>query len=76
MPETTKLLRITKSKINKDENCENMPHLKTTEVVLVLCNVINNNYQRGSRVLYTFVINKSFARLLEITPKFYIFKNT
>ena len=52
-----------------------MPHLETTEVVLVLFNVINNNYQRGSRVLYTFVINKSFARLLEITQKFYIFKN-
>ena len=40
-----KLLRSTKFKINKDKNGENMPHLEITEVVLIYCNVINNDYQ-------------------------------
>ena len=51
-----KLLGSTKSKINKDENGENLPHLGITEIVLVHCN-INSDYQHGSRVLYTFVPN-------------------
>ena len=59
-PETMKLLRITKSKI-KDENGENVPSLEITEVVLIHCNVVNNSYQQNSRVLYTFVPNKSFG---------------
>ena len=52
-----KLLRSTKSKIAKDENGENVPCLESTEVVLILYNVINNSYQQNSRVLYTFVRN-------------------
>ena len=54
-----KLPRSTKSKINKDKNDENMAHLKITEVELVHCNILNNDYQQDSRVLYTFVPNKS-----------------
>ena len=54
-PETMKLLGSTKSKITKDENGENVPHLEITEVVLVHCNIVNNDYQQDSRVLYTFV---------------------
>ena len=61
MPETMKLLEIYKSKITKDENGENMPHLKITEVLLVHCNTINNDYQQDSRVLYPFVLNKLFG---------------
>ena len=45
-----------------------MPHLEITEVVLVHCNIINNYYQQDSRVLYTFVPNKTFGGLLEISP--------
>ena len=56
-----KLLRSTKSKITKNENGENMPHLKIAEVVLVHCNIVDNFYQQNSRVLYTFVPNKSFC---------------
>ena len=44
-PETMKLLGSTKSKITKDENGEKMPHLKTTEIILVHCNIVHNNYQ-------------------------------
>ena len=74
-PETMKLLRITKSKI-KDENGENVPYLEITEVVLIHCNVVNNSYQQNSRVLYTFVPNKSFGQLLDTSPENFIFLKT
>ena len=64
-PETMKLLGSTKSNITKDKNNENVPHLEITEVVLVHCNIVNNNCQYDLRVLYTFVPNKSFNQLLE-----------
>ena len=51
-PETIKLLRSNKSKIIKGENGENVPYLEITEVVLVHCNIVNNNYQQNSRVCY------------------------
>ena len=44
-PETIKLLRSTEDKIIKDKNGENVPHFEITEVVLVHCNIVNNNYQ-------------------------------
>ena len=72
-PETKKLLGSTKSKITKDENGENAPHLEITEVVLIHCNIVNNNYQQDSRVLCTFVSNKTFGQLLDISPKNFIF---
>ena len=50
-PETMKLLGSTKNKITKDKNGENVPHLEITEVVLVHCNIVNNDYQQDSRVL-------------------------
>ena len=69
-PETMKLLGSTKNKITEDKNGENVPHLEITEVVLVHCNIVNNDYQQDSRVLYTFVLNKPFGSLLEISPAF------
>ena len=71
-----KLLGSTENKIVKDKNSENVQHLETTEVVLVHCNIVNYDYQQGSRVLYTFVPNKPFGSLLEISPKSHIFFNT
>ena len=53
-----------------------MPYLKITEVVLVHCNIVNNNYQQNSRVLYTSVPNKSFDQLFDISPKSFIFLKT
>ena len=74
-PETMKLLESTKSKITKDKNGENVPYSEITEVVLIQSNVVNNSYQQNSRVLYTFVPNKSFGQLLDASPEnFYIFK--
>ena len=72
-PETMKLLGSTKSKITKDENGENVPHLEITEVILVHCNIVNNDYQQNSRVLCTFVPNISYGKLLDISPKNFIF---
>ena len=74
--ETMKLLGNTKNKRTKDKNGENVPHLEITELVLVHCNIVNNNYQQDSRVLYTFVPNKPFGSLLEISPTNYIFLKT
>ena len=72
-PETMKLLRSTKSKITKDENGENVPHLEITEVVSIHWNIVSNDYQQHSRILYTFVPNKSFDQLLDNSPKKFIF---
>ena len=67
------LLGITENKITTDKNGENVPHLEITEVVLVHCNIVNNDYQQDSRVLYTFVPNKPFGSLLEISQANHIF---
>ena len=71
--ETMKLLGSTESKITKDKNGEDVPHLEVVELVLVHCNLLNNDYQQDSRILYTFVPNKSFGSLLEISPKNHMF---
>ena len=55
-----KLLGRIKSKIIKYENGVNVLPLEITEVVVVHCDIVNNDYQENTRVLYTFVPNKSF----------------
>ena len=72
-PETTKLLGSTKSKITNDENGKNVPYLEITEVTLIHCNIFNNTYEKDSKVLYTLVPNKSFGKLLDISPNNLIF---
>ena len=67
------ILRNTKSKIIKNENGENVSHLEVTEVVLINCNIVNNDCQQDSIVLYTFVLNKLFGQLFNISPKNFIF---
>ena len=62
-----RILGSTENKITKDKNVENLPHLEIAEVVLVHCNIVNNDYQQDSRVLYMFVPNKPFGSLLEIS---------
>ena len=75
-PETMKLLESTENKITTDKNGENVLYIEITEVVLVHCNIVNNNYQQDSRVLHTFVPNKTFGSLLEISPVNHIFLKT
>ena len=74
--ETMKLLGSPENKITKDKIGENVPHLEITEVVLVHCNMVNNDHQQDSRVLCTFVPNKSFGSLLNISPSNHIFLKT
>ena len=68
-PETMKLLESAKSMVTKDENVENVSQLENTEVVLVHCNIVNNDYQEDPRGLYTFAPNKSFGQFLYISAK-------
>ena len=56
-PETMKVLGSTESKITKDKNGENVPHLEIVELVLVHSSLVNNEYQQDSRILYSFVPN-------------------
>ena len=73
-PETINLLQSTRNKIANNENGEYVPHLETTEVVLIHCIIVNNDYhQQDSRVMYTFVPNKSFSQLLDISHENFIF---
>ena len=71
-----KLLGSAKSKITKDENGENVPQLEINEVVLVHCNKVKNDYQLDSGVLYTFISNKLFGQLQDISPNKVVFKKT
>ena len=75
-PETMKLLGSAESKVTKDKNGENVPRLVVVELVLVHCNLVNNDYQQDSRILYAFVPNKTFGSLLEISPTNHIFLKT
>ena len=75
-PEIMKLPGSIKNKLTKEENGKSVPHLEITNVVLVHCNIVNNDYEEDSRVLYTFVPNKSFAQLLDISPKHFILLKT
>ena len=48
-----KLLGSTESKITKDKNGDNVPHLEIAELIFVHCNLVNNGYQQDSRIIYT-----------------------
>ena len=71
-----KLLGSTENKMTKNKHGENVPHLEVVELVLVHCNLVNNDYQQDSRILYTFVPNKAFGSLLEISPTNHVFLKT
>ena len=71
-----KLLGKTKSKLIEIKNGKDMLPLETTEVVLVHFNIINDDYQNDSGVLYRFISNESLVKLLEISPKKIIFLET
>ena len=70
------LLERTNSKITKNRNDVNLPHLEIIEVILVYCNIANNNYQHNSKVWYRFIPNKLFGQLLDLLFKNIIFLKT
>ena len=71
-----KLLGSIESKTTEDKNGKNMPLFEATEIVLVHCNIVSNDHQKDSRVLYTFAPNKSLGQLLDISTKSFIFSKT
>ena len=71
-----KLLGTTENNIAKNKNGENLPHLEIIGLVLVHCNIVNNDYQKDSRVLYTLVPNKPSDKFLEVSPTNFIFLKT
>ena len=60
----------------KGKESENVPKLESVKVVLVHCNLVKNNYQHTSKVLLTFVPNKQFGQLSNISPHSLMIMNT
>ena len=71
-----KLLGSTKKEIDKDKNGENVPKLEFVDVVLVHCNLVKNDYQHISKVLFTFVPDKKFGQLINISLHAFTMINT
>ena len=69
-----KLLGSTKKEIDKDKNEENVPKLESVEVVLIHCNLVKNDYQHTSKVLFTFVPDKKFGQLINTSPHAFTMK--
>ena len=63
-----KLIGSTKKDVDSDKNNENVPKLEYAEVVLVHCNLVKNDYQHTSNVLFNFAPNKQFGQLINISP--------
>ena len=74
--EAMKLLGSTKKVVNKDKKGENVPKRESVEVVLVHCNLVKNDYQHSSKVLFSFVPNKRFGQLINISPNTLTMMNT
>ena len=75
-PETMRLLGSTKKDVDSDKNNENVPKLESVEVALVHCNLVKNDYQHTSKVLFGFVTNKEFGQLINISPHTLTMTNT
>ena len=74
--ETMRLLGRFKKDIDQDKDGEIVPKLEAVEVVLVHCNLVNNNYQQASKVLFTFLPNKQFGQSIDISPNSLAMLNT
>ena len=75
-PETMKLLGSGKRDVDKDKDGENVPKLESVEVLLVHCNLVKNDYQYASKVLFTSAPNKQFGELINISPHSLTMMNT
>ena len=71
-----RLLGNTKKDVDADKDSENVPKLESVEVVLVHFNLVKNDYQHTSKVLFSFVPNKQFGQLINISPHFLTMMNT
>ena len=71
-----KLFGSTKKFIDKTKNGEKEPSLKVVEVVLVQCNLVDNQYQQKSEILYTFTLSKYYAYMSNVEPSTLVFLKT
>ena len=71
-----KLLESPKRDVNQDKDEEDVPTLESFEIILVHCNLVNDNYQQASKILFTFVPNKQFGELITIVPDSLTMTNT
>ena len=71
-----RLLGSTKKGVDKDKDGKNVPKLESVKVVLVHCNLVKNDYQQASKVLFSFVPNKQFGQLINISPHILTMMNT
>ena len=71
-----KLLGSTKKDADADKNSENVPKLESVEVALAHCNLVTNDYQHTSKVLFNFVPNKQLGQLINISPYSLTMMNT
>ena len=75
-PEIMRVLGSTKKDIDGDKNSKDVPKLESVENVLVHCNLVKNDYQYSSKVLFSFVRNKQFGQLINISPNTLTMMNT
>ena len=75
-PETMKLIESRKKDFEKNKEGENVLKLEYVEVVLVHCNLVKNDYQHASKVLFSFIPNKQFRQLINISPHSLTMMNT
>ena len=75
-PEAIRLLSSTKEDVDADNNSENVPKLESVEIVFVHCNLVHNDYQHLSKVLFNFIPNKQFGQLINISPNTLTMMNT
>ena len=75
-PEIMRVLGSTKKDIDADKNSKDVPKLESVENVLVHCNLVKNDYQYSSKVLFSFVRNKQFGQLINISPNTSTMMNT
>ena len=75
-PETMKSIEKGKKDSEKDKEGENVPKLEYVEVVLVHCNLVKNDYQHASKVLFSFIPNQQFRQLIYISPHSLTMMNT
>ena len=71
-----KLLKSTKKDVDSNKNSENVTKLESVEVVLVNCNLVKNDYQHNSKVLFSFVPKKQFGKLINVSPNSLTMMNT
>ena len=74
--ETMRLLGSSKKDTDQDKDRENVQKLESVEAVLVHSNLVNNNYQQASKLLFTFAPNKQFGQLINISPHSLVMLNT